>query len=612
MKTKGNCALPSRTFYIEGESLFSYLLRTAENNGVTLILLMNMIRKNEKYLLHAGDIRRIDYYPESVFNIEKLSKLTGISQSDVNKGSFTNVVNTFGYSTNGEQARFTNDMIRATLHFCPQCLKENRGYDLLWKVEGIDSCQKHNQRLVNKCSYCNHRINYNEITSLRRCPHCDQLLTDIPAEPTHEGNSIARQKSVRTNMNQLIYGDKLHFEVQSLAQKLLFLLNDSQSMYHPEIVKKSLDGYTLAHLLQYARNTIKAKKILKLNFVFNVLYKNKVCINDLYKMKIPPEFLESLLKDTSTQWTRGHMCIAPWCKQKDQPGSLVSTNTKHTHKSGKGLSHYLICKECFCEYAFNQEKKLIERTSFIAVYDVLTKRDISNMSWLDKKKCFFMNKERIRRGVAYFNVRQILLEKTAKAQYEVNELLLEMFISALKQGQDIAQIRFWPKWNGYGQYLLHRYHPAVMRELFNRRYNKEKMIFSDHTFEHEVQFICEQLIVLDISITLPNVSKELGISTSTLYKRGGARVVHNHKEIQLKRRREHLFLNISKKAISYIGECSEHVYSQKLYAFLGIRHGYLKKVIPELVEQIEEWREERNSEIQRSGDLVFSINIPDY
>ncbi|KOS00966.1 hypothetical protein, partial [Paenibacillus polymyxa] len=55
-----------------------------------------------------------------------------------------------------------------------------------------------------------------------------------------------------------------------------------------------------------------------------------------------------------------------------------------------------------------------------------------------------------------------------------------------------------------------------------------------------------------------------------------------------------------------------NVYSQKLYAFLGIRHGYLKKVIPELVEQIEEWREERNSEIQRSGDLVFSINIPDY
>lgn len=597
MKTKGNCALPSRTFYIEGESLFSYLLRTAENNGITVTLLMNMFRKNEKYLLHAGDIRRIDYYPESVFNIEKLSRFTGISQSDVNKASFTNVVNIFGYSANGEQARFTNDMIRETLHFCSQCLKEDRGYDLLWKVEGIDSCCRHNERLVTKCSYCNHRIAYKEITRLRQCPHCDQLLANILAEPTLKENSIARQKSVRINMNQLIYGDNLYFEVQSLSQKLLFLLNNSQSVYHPEIVKKSLDGYTLAHLLQYARNTIKAKKILKLNFVFNVLYKKNLFINDLHKMKIPPEFLESLLKGTSTRWAREHMCIAPWCKQKGQPGSLVSTNTKHTQKSGKSLSHYLVCKECFCEYAFDQEKKLIERTNFIGVYDILTKRDISNMTWLEKKKCFLMNKERIRRGVAYFNVRKILLEKTAKAGYEVNELLLEMFISALKQGLDIAQIRFWPKWNGYGQYLLHRYHPAVMRELFNKRYNKERVILSDHTFEHEVQYICGQLIVLDISITLPNVSKKLGISTSTLYKRGGARVVHNHKEIQSKQRREHLFLHISKKAISYIGESSEHVYSQKLYAFLGIRHGYLKKVIPELVEQIEEWREERNKEI---------------
>jgi hypothetical protein len=473
VKTEGYKTLPSRTFYKEGESLFSYLLRTAFNNGISILLLLNMMRKNEKYLLHKGDIRRIDYYPESVFDLKKLIQLTGINQADVYKSTFANVLNAFGYSTNGEKARLMNNMIRDTLHFCTQCLKEGYGYNLMWKIEGIRCCQKHSQRLLDKCSFCDQEICYEHIVAMDLCPHCNQLLTNIHNScADKEVDNIAYQQSLQTNLIQLIH-EKGHFEVQSLAQKLLFLMNGFQPIYDADTVKKSAHQYSLTHLLQYARNTIVAHKNIKLSFILEVLHGKDIDINSLNNMEIPTTFLESLLEGKSIQWTREFTCIAPWCKENGQRRSLIPTNSKHAKKSGRKLSHYLVCRECFCEYAFDEDRNLVERTSFITAYNILGKYDISSMTWPERKKCLSMNRERIKRVSAYFNARQLLRGDIDPTQYKINSSLGERFILALKQGQELATIRYWSSWDGYDHYLLHRYHPTVMREIFNQRYDKE-------------------------------------------------------------------------------------------------------------------------------------------
>ncbi|PWW32920.1 MULTISPECIES: TniQ family protein [Paenibacillus] len=472
MKAKGIQTLPSRTFYYEGESLLSYLLRSAFNSGISVLLLLNMIRKNEKYLLHRGDIRRIDFFPESIFDLNKLTSLTGISRSDLYKGTFTNVLNAFGYGANGEKARLMKNMLRETLHYCKQCLEEGRGYNLMWKVEGVDSCLKHNQKLENHCLHCKQEICYQHIVIINRCPHCDELLTELPPDYLKNGiENITRQQSLQANLYELIQRTDLRFEAQALAQKLLYLMNGFQSVYQAATIKKSLQGYSFTYLLQYARDTISTQKNIKLSFILEVLHSQSVDINSLSIIEVPTTFIDSLLEGNSIEWTREYTCQAPWCKERGQRMSLTPTNSKHCKKAGEKLSHYLVCKECFCEYAFNEERILIERTSFISAYDVMHRYDISSMTWSEKRKCFLMNREQIRRASAYFNARQIIKRGIyPQNQSEINCVLLTKFVSALRQGKRIAEIRYWPLWEGYEHYLLHRYHPVVMSEIFNHRY----------------------------------------------------------------------------------------------------------------------------------------------
>ncbi|WP_338540618.1 TniQ family protein [Paenibacillus tundrae] len=468
---KGYQALPSRTFFCEGESLFSYLLRTALNNGISVMLLMNMFRKNEKYLLHKGDIRRVDFYPESVFDLKKLIQLTGISREEIYKSTFTNVLTAFGYSQNGEKARFMNNMIRENLHFCSRCLQENNCYNLVWKIEGVHHCLKHNQKLNNVCGHCRQKIGYHLVSSMHFCPHCNHLLSDSYSSCTEEEKDYkVYQYSLQTNWIQLTE-KKLCFEVQSLAQKLLFIMNEFQPFYDAKVVKSSIFGYSVTHLLQYARNTIVAHNNIRLLFIMKILHDKNMDIISLHNMKLPLTFVESLLKANSIQWTREFTCEAPWCKEKGKSNSLTPTSSKHTRKAGERLSHYLVCRECFCEYAFNEDRALVERTSFIAAYDVINRYDISSMTWPEKKECFLMSRERIRRVCAYFNVRQIIKRNTViQKQDEIHFLLLQKFVSALREGSQLSDIRFWTIWESYNQYLLHRYHPIVMRELFYQRY----------------------------------------------------------------------------------------------------------------------------------------------
>ncbi|MGW7162644.1 TniQ family protein [Paenibacillus taichungensis] len=462
--------LPSRTLFREGQSLFSYLLKTAYNNGISIAALLNMIRKNEKYLLHKRDIRRIDYYPESVFDLKKLIELTGLTQSNVYESSFTNVLHVFGYYNHAENARLMKNMIRENLHYCTKCLEEGLGYKLVWKVTGVDCCLVHNQSLLNGCLHCKQEIGYHDIITTDRCPHCNQSLIGILQDNLGQIENKAIQQSYQTNINQLIRGTDLQFNSQEIAQKLLYLMNKLQPVYQASIIRESLQGYSITHLLQHARDTMSTSRNIKLSFVLEVLNSHSVDIKRLSTMDVPTSFVHSLLEGKSISWTREFVCKAPWCKVRGKQNSLVPTSSKHVIKSGAKFSHYLVCRGCYCEYAFDVKKNFVERTQFISAFAIMTKENISKMNWPEKIKCFSMNKESIRRAIAYFCARQLLKEEILNRENNTDNLLLNKFISALRRGDSISDIRYSTLWKNYDQYLLHRYDPVVMKEIFDTRY----------------------------------------------------------------------------------------------------------------------------------------------
>lgn len=99
-------------------------------------------------------------------------------------------------------------------------------------------------------------------------------------------------------------------------------------------------------------------------------------------------------------------------------------------------------------------------------------------------------------------------------------------------------------------------------------------------------------------ITLPKIAAALNISVVTLYKRNGVQTVKEYQIVQQKMKKKRQLQELKAKAVEYINESSEHVYSQKLYCAMGVHCGCLKKIAPELVELIEELRLERNSELR--------------
>lgn len=444
---------------------------------MSVLLLMNLLRKNEQYLLHKGDIRRIDYYPESVFDLKKLIELTGLSQSDVYKSTFANVLYAFGYGTNGEKARLMKNMIRDTLHFCTKCIEEGFGYNLMWKVDGVDCCLKHNQRLSNVCPCCKQEIRYHLIETIDQCPHCNQSLTGTIQGYMNMGiDNIAFQQSLQTNLYQLAQVRNIQFDTQSLAQKLLYLLSGSQPIYRADSVKGKLEGYSLTHLLQYARDSMSSHKTIRLTFILKLLQDKSMDVLSLANLKVPSTFIDSLLEGRSIQWIREFTCRAPWCKAKGRRNSLVSTSSKHAQKSGQKLSHSLICNECFSEYAFDEARNLIERTNFIAAYNIIKQYDVSQMSWPEKQYYFSMGREPIRRAIAYFKARHLMDTGKDQADICMDVSLIENFIFALRRGGKLAEIRYWTLWENYEHYLLHRYHRRVMKEIFDIRYGGKSSI----------------------------------------------------------------------------------------------------------------------------------------
>jgi hypothetical protein len=64
-----------------------------------------MVKLNGNFRIHA-DLNRIDFFPKSCMDIEKLCQLTGMTDADGNRSSFTNVIQAFSDRLKEKKAGF--------------------------------------------------------------------------------------------------------------------------------------------------------------------------------------------------------------------------------------------------------------------------------------------------------------------------------------------------------------------------------------------------------------------------------------------------------------------------------------------------------------------------
>jgi hypothetical protein len=583
-------AFTIRSKLVQCESLFSYLTRVAGTNGRDIVGFLDMVKRNEDYLLHSGDLKRIDFFPASMLNLDKLCEMTGLTRVDVNRSSFTNLIRAFTDSENGEKSKVLKGMLREDLHYCPECIAHTNSIYLHWKLIGVDVCAEHNKQLMNKCGHCHCSILYQDIRVVNRCPYCSGYLSKVEnSREVIDQSNIKQQAWLIDNWKYLIEYTGRSFTPSEIAIKMVYILNDQQDKYNKELIRKSRYSGCLEYVIQCARGTLSKKCAVHITSLFSVLYAANLHVRGFLELNVPEGFIHSLHEKSIGEIAAGTACTAPWCELYGIRGELVSTGIFQSKKGGKSLSYFMVCPSCGCEYALDEDNYLVERSYFIKAYEILSNRNISKLTWPERIKVMGLKRGRIQRVLAYFQIRNVFdLDDIIKR--DINEKLLEKFVRKLNEGIDLAEIRFWKEWVNYDQFLLHRYHPQVVQVLFES-YTKPKAEGSDPIFRANIKNTCIVLLERDATINLPAVAKAWGTSATTIRNKGCSDIVEFYRGKQLEMKRGEVSMEIEQKVTRYLEEHGgEKVSMKELYTVTHTNYSLIRRYSPILIQQIKNSR----------------------
>ncbi|KMZ40805.1 MULTISPECIES: hypothetical protein [Bacillales] len=180
------------------------------------------------------------------------------------------------------------------------------------------------------------------------------------------------------------------------------------------------------------KRLFKTKKNLAYSYVLNVLRENQFGIDDLLGLKLPQAFIDSVLmpsrlkKDTVA-------CKAPWCSKFGVEGALIQTGTSFKRKmNDKIQSYYLACLICGCEYAFNAENQIEERTYFIKGYHLMKSSLSEGDSIYSISQKTDLSLDQVKRCIAYFYSRGYKFLEL-DVSFQTDPLKLDLLKDAMKK-----------------------------------------------------------------------------------------------------------------------------------------------------------------------------------
>jgi hypothetical protein len=182
------------------ESLSSFLLRISKGNGEDFFDIFKFLFREETSVrFRTNRVHFIDVFPNQTIKCKELSRLSDISNKEINKMTFTPVILKYSESSNSEENTFYMSMILRQIDgtnrwFCPHCLKEKGYYKLIWQVHDIEICNIHNVKLENCCKYCNSKHLYVH-KEIGICNYCHSDLAGCSVEIDYDQNYIDSQIS---------------------------------------------------------------------------------------------------------------------------------------------------------------------------------------------------------------------------------------------------------------------------------------------------------------------------------------------------------------------------------------------------------------------------------
>lgn len=560
---------------LQDEGLQSFMYRFAKVNGISFLDLWNLVRKNVDEYVKSNDKHLIDLSPDSVINMTSLSKWTNISEKRLYAMTFFNIIQMFDSSDGTHRSRFLKKIVRKTLCYCPKCIQKAAYLSILWKIESITYCEKHQCALQQICPHCQANIDFASQAQYR-CLSCEyDLCSDIKDT---QGVDTTYQVWLIQTWKELLEYHKQPLSPSKIAWRMLYLYDQTDWIHVSSNTRQSLRS----ELLKLCKNKTSSRRSIPLKRLLLLLFNLRMSPVQFFDLQVPSDFLSVFLSPPTPLYT----CQAPWCTHYNSQQSLKLQRIKYKKlKSGIIRKQYMFCPACYCQYYIDEDHQLREKTYFIQGYTELKEgvawpRKFRTLAWSSLQRC-----------QAYFASRNFFTDGTE----EYNTELIQSMIRALQQGTSINDVAKWTCWTHHSHFLKYRYHTRILsQQMYLKR--KRRCRRNDKQVTNLVRKICKQNIHHQQTITIEQVSHDIHMTSNTLrtYK-GAYQVVQHYKSLQKEQYKEDIKKHIKQRVKQYFDlHQGEAILSVDLFASLNISQSYLHAYLPELNQYIYEQKQEHH------------------
>ncbi|WP_345803550.1 MULTISPECIES: TniQ family protein [unclassified Lysinibacillus] len=592
---------------IEGESLSSYLIRTANLNAINSISeIWQLVKKHEVYKVDRNIFYKFDLFPCDIVHLNDLSILLNIKANELVLHSFEPIVSFFYPGAAGKMI-FGKEIELKNRRFCKSCLNENKAYQLLWQVKEIHMCYKHFTRIESKCYRCGSEQPYLRSGHLEhlKCSSCDKLLFDGIEETIQDINIKNKQFRIYRDWKNLFkitsfISKNVLKESQPIHRKIAVLLLFLATPNNVRINSKKHPFYSpsqVKRLLEIVRN--KSNGTLRLGFILNTLRELNIEISALMSLKVPNSFIRILLNRTQDKKVQVIECKSEWCEFYGTVHRMVDMKfSKGKYVPKEYLySSMCVCTYCWVQVGYNKELSKWEETnisqSLLQKINSLFRKDYSEKQIIQQLN-IYPNKVYFYLGYIYqYNPFCNTNSKLENRVVDLSKSKLTNNFSLLKSFWKKSELLTQQASNLFGWDVLstfyYYWHPDVQQYIYleenSRVTNKEK----EEKLRNEVDRVIKHLDRSNIQISVKEVAAILDITESTLRYHNLNKKIN---EAKLSNK-----LNKEKEEIEYIYEVingyiknkkihEEPILVHEVYKFLGISEKILKRNYPEIAKFI--------------------------
>jgi len=596
----------------QNEIFSAYLARVAHANFISISELISYVTMDS--IAHNCSISSRAFYLDTTSlsqqELIKISYLLGIEKSRIINMTFINVYKKW-LNSDEEQINDYKNVLRYMLikderRFCPECLRDNEGYPMLWQIKEIEICDKHNSMLTSICKACGERQPYiTNSTSEYMCYKCGRFLYEQEStkglEPTFVNEQLRYYKDwhyLLNNNTQIISNINVNKGLVGIAIAYIYIA-------HIYNINDKLENRFINRLI----NSIKKNSLIEyvtVNRLLSLIRKINYSLEEFHDLVIPDLFIDSLIHINYDHQLGP--CLAPWCLSYGTNRHMKEIN-QFRCKIGK-YKYASVCMSCFMKYGYsrmNNEWNSIDDEINTIWYGVKPLLETGMTPSAIVKK-LGRSPETIFKAVGYLSYNKLInasiLSKYTplNISHDIRECFQILTSAPGKRMKNAYDLFGWKKAEYYYYHAMKEVQEFLLfdsnKEIGMKR-KIHRMTKKDWTqdIENCILFCIEN----DITISIEGISEMLKVSCSTLNKHKINEVIHEaikkQKLVRIEQLTEklkikvRLLFNLKEQKVEIIN-CSEVCF------FLNKSSNWIKDNIPGLYQWIKEKVNKHNESIK--------------